>query len=301
MKTLISSLRSLPVLALAFSLVASQTRAGSYINWGGDTVSVTTNLQGDTGTYLSGSDKYGDPNGSTTGPSTVGRFFDKDTAFSPTSNYTGPLFYGGGSVTNETGTNEGFHELKVANQGTTDGLQWQVDSASGDHHTNHLFIYFKQADFDPAYNSGTLSLDPGSAFALHTDQVTGSAGSGVDLRWVVQNSGQFYISQNVTSLSSNTSYLTNLADITGWATYAPTNASFAGLDFDPTFATWLTPAFSNLEGLGFYVEHENPLGATQATHVDVASFAVSVPEPSRMILAAAGLISLVLRRRRHAD
>ncbi len=302
MKTPLASLGSLTAILLALGCATPLASAAvTYLQWGGDYVSQSEALQGDTpANRAGGSDKYGDPDPSSlpSGPVIVGRYFSTSTAFSPTSGYSGASFFGGGSVTNEIGTNEGFHELSVRNNGPTDGIHWQVDSAGGDHHTNHLFIYFQQPQFTTGFDSGTVGLNLNGYFSLHTDQVTGSGGSGVDLRWVIRDSGSFWISENVNSLSSNSTFTDNFSAITGWAAYSPTNGSFTGLDFDPLSATFASRTFSNVEGLGFYVEHENPLNATQATHVDISRFTVAVPEPSRLLLTGFGVMMAFLRRSR---
>lgn len=305
MKTRSSINTGIVAMALILNASAPLTKAATtYVSWGGDYVSQVQLLQGDVPANRTGADQYGDPNAvpSTAGPSTVGRFFSDatGTAFNPASGYTGPVFYGGGSVTNQTGTNEGFHELAINNSGPNDSIHWQVDSIGVDHHTNHVFIYFDKSAFNSPFNTiTTLSLSNLSSFSLSTGQMTGSNGAGVEMRWVVQNESQFWISQNVYTLNQNSLLTENLSAVTGWATYSPTNGSYAGLDFDPVLVSqWQNPTFNNVLGMGFYVEHENPLNQTQATHVDISAFAVEVPEPSRLILAGAGMLLVSLRRRR---
>jgi hypothetical protein len=68
----------------------------------------------------------------------------------------------------------------------------------------------------------------------------------------------------------------------------------AALDFDES-STFLPRSFTDVQGLGFYVEHEN--GSNQ-THVDISIFNVSVPEPTQLIFTGTGLGMLLLRRRR---
>ncbi len=166
-----------------------------------------------------------------------GRSFSSTTAFSPPANYSGPIFFGGGLVTSTDGpTNEGFHELSVANGGGGDSIHWRVDSNGLNTHTNHVFVYFKKAQFDSPWNGpGTItSADLATAaFTMHTGQLIQAGPTDITARWVVQDGSNFYVSQNSLLIAQNNSYQTNIAAITGWAPYDPTTGLTA-LDFDET-------------------------------------------------------------------
>lgn len=305
MKTLINHYRPLPsALALAigigaFASSASHEASAAVLSYGG-TGYVTggdEKMQGDTGSYLSGSDQYGEPSGTPVPSALVGRAFSSTTAFSPTSGYSGPTFYGGASVTSTDPTdNEGYHELSVANGGGGDSIHWRVDSNTGDTHSNHILVYFQKSAFESPWNGMTINSGnlAATVFQLHTGQISQAGPNDTALYWVLQDGSDFYVAQNPTLIAQNNPYSTAFSSITGWALYDPT-LGLAALDFDET-STFSAHTFTDVQGVGFYTEHEN--GASQS-HVDIDYFAL-VPEPSHGILTLVGATMLILRRRRPA-
>jgi len=296
--------RTASLLGMIALASATSQAATSIFSFGGDYVSGgDVQLQGDTGTYFGNpSDKYGDPDGypptPTDGSPLVGRAFSSATAFNPTSGagYSGPDFYGGGSVTSSVPTlNEGFHELAIHNNGSGDGIHWHTDANGADVHSNHLFVYFKKAQFESAWNSATIgSADLASAsFQMQTGQVLQAGIQDLGMYWVVQDGSDFYVAQNATLIAQNSPYQRDFSSITGWASYDP-SAGLAALDFDEGSA-FSAHTFTDVQGLGFYVEHED--GAT-STHAHINGFVVSVPEPSSTALLGLGGLALMLRRRR---
>jgi hypothetical protein len=95
-----------------------------------------------------------------------------------------PSFLGGGSVTSSNpNTTEGFHDLSVANGGSSSGdpIHWTVDSNGTDTHSNHVFILFPKNQFDPSWSSiGTITDAQlaSSTFLMHTGQVVMAGPSG---------------------------------------------------------------------------------------------------------------------------
>lgn len=306
-RTLDASSWTIRVVLLFFvvCVLASPVKAAFVTFSGTGYVSGTELLAGNTPAHsFGGSDQYGEPDGWTIGPAPtalVGRAFSDSTAFNPASNYFGPAFFGGGLVNSTDGpTNEGFHELSMANGGGGDSIHWQVDSNGTNTHTNHVFVYFKKAQFDSPWNGiGTItsaSLAPG-AFTMHTGQLSQAGPSDITALWVVKNGSSFYVSQNSLLIAQNTGYQTNFAAITGWALYDPTS-SLSALDFDET-STFTAQTFTDVQGFGFYVEHEN---GSQQTHVDIDSFIVStVPEPSSYMLAGTAAMAMFFLRRRRKN
>jgi hypothetical protein len=287
------------LMSTAFCSAVAPVHAGSILNFGG-TGYVTggdEHLEGDTiANRLGGNDKYGDPIG--VGTTLSGRAFSSSTAFSPTSGYTGPVFYGGGSVTATDGAdNEGFHELSVRNGGgvAADSIHWRVDANGTTTHTNHVFVFFEKDQFEEPWASGgsiTSAQLADATFRISTGQVIQSGPSDISNRWVVQDGSTFWVSNTFLSIEQNTPYQTSFASITGWAQYDPTSG-LAALDFDEG-STFAAHTFTDVQGFGFYVEHENGADVTQ---VDIGSFSV-IPEPSQFFLAGASLVSLLIRRRR---
>jgi hypothetical protein len=285
--------------AVAFCAAGASAHAAVFFTYG-STAYVSggdAHLEGDTvGNRLGGSDKYGDPIGVQTALS--GRAYSSSTAFSPASGYSGPVFYGGGSVTATNALdNEGFHELSVANggAGVGDSIHWRVDANGATTHTNHVFVFFKKAQFEAPWASGgaiTSTQLADATFQLGTGQLIQSGPLDTTNRWVVQDGSSFWVSIISLNLTQNNTYQTSFASITGWAPYDPTTG-LAALDFNEG-SSFAPRTFTDVQGLGFYVEHEDGADVTQ---VDIGSFAV-VPEPSQFFLAGAGLVSLVVRRRR---
>ena len=255
------------------------------------------NLEGHTpANAVGGSDQYGDPNGYPLPSSLVGRAYSSVTAFNPTlaAGYSGPTFYGGGSVTSsDPDLNEGFHELAIHNNGSGDGIHWHTDSNGVDVHSNHLFVFFKKAQFESAWTSPTIgSGDLASAsFQMQTGQVLQAGIQDLAMYWVVQDGSQFYVAQNTTLIAQNNQYEIAFSSITGWAEYDP-SADLADLDFDEG-SIFSSHTFTDVQSLGFYVEHED--GAT-STHAHINGFVVSIPEPSQSMLLICGFGALFLRR-----
>lgn len=303
MKPKLLSLSPLAVAAVAVLSAALPAKASTYMTWGstGYVSGSDKNLEGDTGTYVTGSDKYGDPTidqAFSGGEYGSGRAFSTSVAMSPTSGYSGPVFYGGGSVIQSATGNEGFHEFSVANGGSGDSIHIASDYDGTHASDTHFAAYFKQGQFDSPYDSGTIALSPLTVFHFTTGQVTEAGSPDIATRWIVQDGSSFYISDpNSFFLAQNTTYDVALASITGWSLWDPTLNGLGGLDTDqPGVIGASGPhTFTDVQGLGFYIEHED---ANYNLHVDISGFVVDVPEPSRSMLLLGGLIPVVLRRRR---
>jgi hypothetical protein len=265
--------RTASILGMAALASATSASAATVLSWGGTdyVAGGQHNMQGDTGSYIGGSDQYGEPDGQPLPSGLVGRSFSSTTAFSPTTGYSGPTFYGGASVTSTNGAaNEGFHELAISNGGG--------------------------GDTGITITSTTLS---GLSFQMHTGQISQAGSQDLSMYWVLQDGTQFYVAQNPTLIAQNNPYATAFDDITGWAIYDPSAGDgLAALDFDET-STFSSHTFTDIQGVGFYIEHED--GASQS-HVDIDYFALgdAVPEPSQSLLVIIGLGGLLLRRGKRA-
>ncbi len=287
--------------AVAFCAAGASAHAAVFFTYGstGYVTGGDAHLEGDTvANRLGGADKYGDPIGVQTPLS--GRAYSSSTAFSPASGYSGPAFYGGGSVTTPAALgadNEGFHELSVANggAGAGDSIHWRVDANGATTHTNHVFVFFKKAQFEAPWASGggiTSTQLADATFQLGTGQLIQSGPLDTTNRWVVQDGSSFWVSIISLNLTQNNTFQTSFASITGWAPYDPTTG-LAALDFNEG-SSFAPRTFTDVQGFGFYVEHED---GSDVTQVDIGSFAV-VPEPSHAVLSLGALGALLLRRRR---
>ncbi|MBX3421123.1 MAG: PEP-CTERM sorting domain-containing protein [Pirellulaceae bacterium] len=273
------------------------------VEWGGNYVSSAQNYADHNPLNTSGGNQYGDPDGPFPdggGGSIAGRAY-RSTPFSPPSGYSGTsdTFWGGGSVTSPTlPSNDGFNDLEVLNQGPNDSLHFHVDT--GTHvHTFHQLIYWDKANFlNGLYAYPNLKLGTGQ-FVIRTSQVAGHH-TDQDLRWVVRNGSQFYVSQATVQLTNNATITVPYSSLTNWGLYnptlaggSPTAADLLSLDFNEAGA-FNPQTFLNVTGLGFYIEHEN---ATGPTHVHIEGFsATSVPEPSSALLSLMSLMGIALRR-----
>lgn len=288
------------------------------VNWGGNYVSATQNLQGDT-TIHAGSDAYGDPytqtgvdiingtgdaydNDALLDDSVRGRFYSSVTAFNPGSpGYntaaTSAIFYGGATTFSKNDTHvDGFTELDVLNQGSNDSIHFHTDSGTDDH-TMHALLFWKKENFLNGANlQSNLSFDTLSNFSLTTGQVSnGNAGSqDMMLRWAVQSGGTWHLSSSANILTPNNTFTDNVFATT-WAIYDPT-ANNMNFHQDAASFTIASSALNDITALGFYLDHDR---ATGQPHMHVEHFSSSVvPEPGRAMLLCFGLGSLLLRRRR---
>ena len=297
---------SIVLLALVIAPFQLQSMRGAVtaVDWGGPYAGADLPFADDVAANRSGSDKYGDPHGTfPDGPDSVtGRALSLDSPFSPTSGYSGvsDTFYGGGSVTREgTGTNDGFSEISILNQGPNDSIHWHVDTG-GDSHTFHVLIYWDKSDFlgglDAISNltlgGGGATITTAQASGHHTDEL---------LRWVVRDGTQFYVSDETVTLTNNDTFSVTYENVGNWAGYspndpagAPTLADLQSLDFDES-GPYNPHTFTDVTGLGFYVEHE---AATGPIHVHIEEFSATIPEPSHALLTLLGLSLLSARRRR---
>ena len=199
------------------------------------------------------------------------------------------------------GINDGYSELGIINQGPNDSIHWHVDTG-GDDHTFHLLLYWDKADFFGSLSSTpNLDLTEG-AFTISTAQSSGNHSDEL-LRWVVRDGDQFYVSEGTITLTNNSEIITPYSSLVNWSEYNPidpagtaTLSDLLSIDFNEA-GTYAPHVFTDVTGLGFYVEHE---AATSPVHVHVEGFnATLVPEPSGSILILLGFAGLTGIRRRH--
>jgi hypothetical protein len=288
------------------------------VDWGGNYVSATQDLQGKN-TFFDNDNIDADGDG-TADDSIGGRLFSESTAFSPTTGYSGTsgTFYGGAITGNQdnpttlSGTTP-FDELGIQNQGPNDELEVTA-SSHGHFHDVHMAVYWDKADFLNGGDSFPVFFDETSSVTVDLNE--GSAENLVDaeVRLVVRDDlGNFWLSETAyVSPSQNSSFTWDSAnqgfsttDDGNWASYDP-NATFPGatsagsdLRFDQDSATFSSQDFSSITGIGFFFEQDtfhNNIGF----HVSgfEANASVAVPEPSTVTLLGVTALGLLGYRRR---
>ncbi|MEA3212912.1 MAG: hypothetical protein QOE70_5969 [Chthoniobacter sp.] len=203
---------------------------------------------------------------------------------------TSATFYGGGRT---QGTNSGFFDAP----GTTfvSGI-W--NSSSGDAIMFHWLgkpggtaqgvIFWKKEDFLNGSSDKTVTFNSTSQFTL----APSSQASYVSpTRWLVEDSGNFYLSQTVVSASAT---LLDPNASTLWASYTPQT----DIRFNSATANFTARSFSNVQAVGYYFFEENQGNAEYVPNV--ANFSVTafiVPEPSSFLLLGVTGAALLSQRR----
>lgn len=277
-------LRSSFVVA-AFLALAPATHGQSIVNWGGNYVSTTQDLQG----------KNSDLNATQ-----AGRGFSTTVPMNPAigGNYSGTSaqFYGGAVMSQTAHAPVGWNVFAVENQGALDQIHLRVQD--NDPLNMHYTMYWDKADFLAPFNSQTIALDTNSRLDLtihnnnsHMDDAVG--------RWLVRDGSTFYLSEQTLSFpaaGSQTQSLTFASDAFdgNWAVYTP-----SGLDIDFNGVTFTAQNFTNITAVGFYVEHD--LFTHNNLDWSISGFSFSqVPEPGAFGLTAIALSAcLGLRRFRN--
>lgn len=251
----------------------------------------------------------------------VGRAFSTTTQFSPTSGYTGQRFYGGASANLITPgvTVPTIDDLQIRNSGT-DSLDFRFQLSSK-LHDSRIAVYFDKQDFLAGANSPSafVQIGPSSTLGIvmgnSSSQQVNTDG---ELRWIVREAGQFWISAanaqgdpNVKSKDgggANGSTLQNgntltssaaLGELRYWAPWDPTPGAGLNFNFEPVYTSRFvianpltvftrdltTNPFTNIDGLGFYIEGDQ--FETNVFQLEIASINFSVlvvPEPGTIAL-----------------
>lgn len=239
-----------------------------------------------------------------TAPYTFTNAFSDTNPLSPTANYNGPTFHGGYQFTSTT-IQKNISRQRVDNDTNptdVDQILLQGHNSEGWAGTTmslHGTYVFKQADFNPGYKSGAISLDGLSV------EYTGYGSDDLVLtgRFVVEKDDQYYVSQSTIDLLK----WTGSYDISGttlaseqWAIYNPESS----LDFDASSAVFNSLNLEQITAIGLYFEDDEWEGGVSQTafSLGISSFEASgtmIPEPSTSLamLVAIGCLSLVGRRR----
>jgi hypothetical protein len=314
---------SFPALGIFLSMgfLSWGNAATTLVNWGGGINEQLKEFEGtvvvETGLDLGG------------GPATDSRFglpFVGGPSGLPATNtpmspvmptYTGQseTFYGGYSVTRfDTDTpallNPNSAGLSSQSGGT---IAFEVQSVANQQHRFTFLPLWDKTNFLNGGDSNPVAMDitSGITFSLRSAQCTNCQPE-VHLHFVVRDGSQYYVSQafwggtDPTELGYQGSFpdgeVVTYTALPGsfWQAYNP-----SGLDMAFSHGPYTQPTFSNITGVGFFVDTLSLLGGGPAQNnnqIFVQSFSVSgfvVPEPSRAVLAMVGLgACLMVRRRR---
>lgn len=304
-------------------LVQQSAGAGvvEVVKWGGDYVTSTQSLKEGTNPPPAGTDSYLDIHSAS------------DSSTTPTTNYYGRLnfnnsynpdavnpntpnstFYGGHVVVEQpkngsSNSKAGMSNLWIANNVQGDYLEVDVNPS------NTLLRFAMLTYWNlPIVNGEKYKLNGDSIFTLRSSQDAGDKPDGHKVRWVVRDSGNYYLSKgidfsNSTSYSTSGSALTNTAN---WFAFNPLATEVGDTLSIPSFTSLLfnEPAtgagipFMNITAVGFYVEFTPPnKPGADKVHYKVQGFNVlvdpngnAVPEPSTFLLGLAGFGGVALKR-----
>lgn len=197
--------------------------------------------------------------------------------------------YYGGAVSQNSG---GISLWRVGNgtSGTDDFLNYGSVLTTGQSATS-VFLW-TQPTFLNSLNSGNITLASANAFSASLNVAGGSSMAGSNFRWLIQVGGNYYLSSAAGLTTTRTTYSLSDPSSVSWFSYDP----FSSLT--TVGAVWTTPDFSNLTGVGVWMQSINS-GASSITGEGrlYAFEAAAVPEPTTVALLGAGILLIGLRRR----
>ncbi|AHF91632.1 hypothetical protein OPIT5_16855 [Opitutaceae bacterium TAV5] len=235
------------------------------------------------------------------GPYTYLNAFSDTNPLSPSSGYSGPVFYGGYAFTSSSvqgSTPAGTILNNWSLLGSNDVLRIYANVSTGWAGSTLGFasVYlFKQADFAAPWNTGSFNPD---GFSV-TYRASGADGAFVPTgRWLVQVGASYYVSEATITAAHNTISTVSLSGAalgsTRWAAYDPATS----LNFDQSTASFTAIELTAVTAVGLYFEQDAYLGtsATSGGLLALSAFSVTgtvtpIPEPSTLALCA-GLLSL---------
>ncbi|HOX39155.1 MAG TPA: PEP-CTERM sorting domain-containing protein [Candidatus Brocadiia bacterium] len=264
------------------------------VNWGGDYVTASQNLQTLNPDSINGLDLDGDL---ANDDARTGRNYNRTSTYSPGSNYSGTsgVFSGGASVGQlDVATSAGLSTARIWQAGVPgDSIEFQRGATTVASQI-HAVVLWDQDNFLGVGPSSHLSIDATSSFSISITSVLGSDWQG---RWLVEEGGQLYLSETTFNPGANGTYDLTFGDTNdgNWAAYNPSGLA---LNFDQSGATYSARNFSDITAVGFYVERDS--FATNASRTRVTNFSATLqtPEPGSLALLGLGAAILALRRRK---
>lgn len=200
----------------------------------------------------------------------------------------------GGAATNVEPTTS-FTLATGGTQPQPERLRIRGERGTGFINRQRIFLEVQKNDFlDLA--SQPVFFDPASTISLEI--LSGSNGQPVSLNFVVNDGGSYYISESfINSPSSLT--ITN-PDSANWASFNIDPATnFGGID--PTSISGTPHTFSDVQGIGFFIQSDWPSGGSNQGDVWVRNWtatATTIPEPSALHLIVLAIALVSLRRHR---
>jgi hypothetical protein len=194
-------------------------------------------------------------------------------------------FYGGTSTTGTGTINQWYAESD------TDGYRFRLNASTvGD--TASALFFWKQANFLNGTEAGVVTLDGSNAFSV-TGRRYGSGTAG-DIRFVVEESGSFYVSAIAGAVPDSSGSVT-LGDPSSetWFNYDP--ASAIG-----TIGSAATPTFTNVISVGVLFQVDATTTGNKTYEFTNFQAQASIPEPAHaaMLLGIVAFTGILIRRRR---
>lgn len=224
--------------------------------------------------------------------------FSDTVALNPSSDYTGPTFYGGAKWTNDQNVNRAFSRAQIRTDGgegtfadshITLALSTGTSFPSGGNATLAGVVIFNQADWLNGADTGPVELNSFSATTVGSLRTTNTT---TEFRWVVESNGNYYLSntvedwytltKNSTQVRSFTLDSTDLASET-WALYDPST-----LNFNQTAASFGALPVTTVTAVSLYFEADQIVYDTsgfQQFSMAVREFSAVgtvVPEPAQV-------------------
>ncbi|MGE9291157.1 MAG: hypothetical protein ACQKBT_09215 [Puniceicoccales bacterium] len=238
--------------------------------------------------------------------------FSDTNNLSPSSDYTGPTFYGGYQFSSST--IEGYltrQQIRDYAAGDQIFLQaWKSGGWEDSTLTLHGLYVFKQEDFNTGYETGSISLEGVSmTWDGYITAKPGSGGSQFDGRLAIEIGGTYYLSQSkivLTDDESGYSLSGSALENELWAEFDP----FTDLNFDYGSASFGGLNLEGVSSVGIYFEEDGWIGSNAqgaAFGFGVESFTIEgsvspIPEPSQMssLLGIVALLAsgICVRRKR---
>lgn len=253
------------MMGLAF---ACSTQAALIVNWGGDTISANQLLAAGIGNNKGGF-AGGNP-----------------LQLSPTSGYSGGIFYG--NVNWTTPGADGNYGQMLSN-GISDRLEIKRYNTD-----LQAIVLWKQANFLNGLNTGVAAFDATSTVSMNLNTFVNFSPGRVVIRLQGGSQDGYYISQE-TPFNGTGSKSANPAALT-WLSYDPANDLAT---FGSSVNLLSGGLINNITEVGFYFRSNN---ATSPNAVRLDSFQATavegvIPEPASLTLIGASGLMLLPRRR----
>lgn len=300
------------VLAISAKLGMTALARPVAVNWGGDYVTSTQDLNGGS-TASQVIVQPVDLDGDGLDDSRVGRYFSTGTVFNPTANYGGlgglSETFSGGAMSDWKNdiTPDKWAEMHIQNQGPNDMISFRIQQ--GPHQQRmHLSLFWDQPTFLTGNAPITFNNDAVDGMSVSVSNADESMKDATG-RWLVRQGGIFYLSQASFTPENGVYSITGSAlNSTLWAPWNPLGSSPAGSDLD-FGGTTPAPSFTGLvlsevTAVGFHFEHD---GYHDAFNVSIYGFNVNgqpIPEPGTWAAGIAllgGVGSVCYRRFRRAQ